>query len=434
MMWNLDHEAVEGLPSGLCACRIGDTQMHIAALSPRSVWLRTQDAQLPGGALTLCLYRPESGETEFHTPVNVQAGPAQRSGNAVLTRLSFDDPACSAAIRRTLNSYARYLEIKSCDGASAYAAYAVGYPQEQDDVFLPDLTAQRKAWFSGLSPLPELPPETELAVELNCPELWSLYLRYPLSEFMAAYAASRNLPEAWLPERLPDRLYIGNPYCRHLFPEEALLQSIREKARAEGLALTLVTAELRSHSASLADRQIAHAAEWNAELVVNDWGMLQRTTERLQPGQMVLGTMLNRRRKDPRAAYKAGLAGREGLLSRNSLNDDGWAALLNSMGVRRFEFESCALPVAVPEGSHSLHLPFYQTNTSLWCPTRALCLHGDRGRQADAAHCPRYCENNIILYPAHLKMLGRWNSLLALDSSLAALREPARFDRWVLNF
>ena len=72
------------------------------------------------------------------------------------------------------------------------------------------------------------------------------------------------------------------------------------------------------------------------------------------------------------------------------------------------------------------------------CPrhqsTRALCLHGDRGRQADAAHCPRYCENNVILYPAHLKMLGRWNSLLALDSSLAALCEPARFDRWVLNF
>ena len=110
MMWDLDHEAVEGLPSGLCACRIGDTQMHIAALSPRSVWLRTQDEQLPVGALTLCLYRPETGKTEFHTPANVQTGPAQRSEDAVLTRFSFDDPACSAAIRRTLNSYARYLE------------------------------------------------------------------------------------------------------------------------------------------------------------------------------------------------------------------------------------------------------------------------------------------------------------------------------------
>ena len=154
MMWDLDHEAVEGLPSGLCACRIDDTQMHIAALSPRSVWLRTQDEQLPVGALTLCLHRPESGETEFHTPANVQTGPAQRSEDAVLTRFSFDDPACSAAIRRTLNSYARYLEIKSCDGASAYAAYAVGYPQERDEMFLPDLTAQRRTWFSSLSPLP----------------------------------------------------------------------------------------------------------------------------------------------------------------------------------------------------------------------------------------------------------------------------------------
>lgn len=434
MSFLLERDAVTDLPSGLCACRLNDENAHIFALSPRSVYLRSLNACPADSVLTLALYRPERGDYEFHTPNDLHIESVQRHNGAVLTRFSFEDPDCAAAIRRMLDAYARYLEIKSTEGAGAYAAYAMGYPADADDIFLPDLQSQRGHWASMLSPLPEMPPQTELAVELNCPELWKLYLNHPLESFMRAYARCRALAPHRLPPRLPKRLYIGNACCRHLFPEEGMLNALIEKAQAEGLALSFVSAELRVHSTDLADRQIVLAQDQHAELVVNDWGMLMRASKRLQAGQIVLGTQLNRRRKDPRLPYKAGFDTQGALLTRNNLNDPGWIALLREMGVKRFEFESCGYAPEPPSGHHSLHLPFCQTNTSLWCPVRALCLHGNRGRQSDAPNCPRYCEQNVLLYPAHLKMLGRWNSLFALDDSIAALANPAAFDRWVLNF
>lgn len=433
-MLKLEHDAVKSLPSGLCACRLNGESVHIFALSPHSVYLRTEKSCPADSALSLALYRPETGNYVLYTLNNVQIGPAQRHEGAVLTRFSFQDHACASAIRKTLNSYARYLEIKSSEGAAAYAAYAVGYPEEEDERFHTDIHLQRAAWFAHLAPLPELPDHTELAVELNCPELWNLYLQSSPRGFMQAYAACRNLPEGYLPNRKPNRLYIGNPYCRHLFPSEENFRLIAEKAKAEALELSIVSAELRSYSVEFADLQIALAKEWNAELVVNDWGMLQRASKALEPGQIVLGAVLNRRRKDPRMAYKAGLAGREELLARNNLNDPLWIAFLHKLGVERFEFESCALPLQTPPGQHSLHFPFYQTNMSLWCPIRALCLHGDRGAQMDASSCSHYCERNYLIYPQHLKLLGRWKALLALDEDLCVLNDSSQFDRWVLNF
>lgn len=430
----LEPNAVSELPSGLCACRVAGEQMHVYAVSPRSIWLRSTAEVLPEGEMQLFLYRPERGNYEVLIPENIQIGPTQQLNGAALTRFSFQDAKCTAAILRMLDAYARYVEIRSSYGADAYGEHICGYPLEADECFCTDLGAQWKAWADLLAPLPEPQEGVCIAVELNCPELWRLYLAHPIEDFMPAYAVCRKLDPAWLPDRPPERIYIGNACCRHLFPDADMLQAIRQKAQDEGLKLSLVTAELRSHSAELADRQIAFALQNGCELIVNDWGMLHRAARRLPTGKIVLGTILNRRRKDPRMAYKVGIEQHGELLGRNSLNDPDWIEYLKQAGIERFEFESCGLPMEVPAGRHSLHLPFYQTNTSLWCPTRALCLHGDRGRQADTAQCAHFCERNVLLYPAHLNMLGRWNSILALDASLAALKEAEHFDRWVFNF
>lgn len=433
-MPHLEYDAVEDLPSGLCACRLNGECVHIFALSPHSLWLRTTEICPPDSTLTLALYRPGKGDYEQYSLKELQLGSVQRLDGAVLTQFSFQDPACTAAIRRALNSYARYLEIKSGDGAAAYAACVTDYPAEADDCFHPDLHSQRRAWFCAPACLPDPPENMELAVELNCPELWNLYLQHPLEEFMNAYRACRCLPEAYLANRVPDRLYVGNAYCRHLFPDEAAMHAITKKAKGEGVALSIISAELRVHSARLADFQIALADQLNAELIANDWGMLERASKVLKPGQIVLGTLMNRRRKDPRIEYKAGYSGHEALLSGNNLNDPVWIDFLRSMGVERFEFESCGQQLQIPPGRHSLHLPFYHTNISLWCPLRALCLHGDRGAQADAPSCPHYCEHNALLYPAHLNLLGRWNALLALDAHICIPADHEHIDRWVLNF
>lgn len=423
-------EYVEGIPSGLIACRVGNTNAHILGISPRGVVLRSA-APLPRVPITFYFYQSETGSYLSHTLNSYETGEARRENGAVLSRFSFEDAACATLIRRALNTLARYVETRSTEGASAYGRETTGYPLEMDEIFPESIEEARRAWFSRL---PSLNPGEgcSLAVALNCRELWELYLNKPVAEFMDAYARIRQIPRDVLPRRTPERLYIGNAYCRLVFPEQDVLAALLSKAQYERLAVTLVTAELRAGDEGYADDLLSLAAERGLELEINDWGMLNRAQPFREKLTLLLGTRLNRRRKDPRMQWKAGYAGHEDLLSRNALNDASYRDFLMELGISRFEYESCGLPTIPPDAPCSLHLPFYQTNTSLWCPLRAVCMSSDRGRQTPADNCPHWCQENALLYPLHLGMLGRWNSLLALDRELTHVRSG--FDRWVLNF
>ena len=77
------------------------------------------------------------------------------------------------------------------------------------------------------------------------------------------------------------------------------------------------------------------------------------------------------------------------------------------------------------------HLPFYRLAASVHCPLRALVERHDRGCQSDDDGCPRHCQSEAVNYPAHTKIIGRGNSLLALDERKTI--DAAGFDRIVLN-
>lgn len=59
--------------------------------------------------------------------------------------------------------------------------------------------------------------------------------------------------------------------------------------------------------------------------------------------------------------------------------------------------------------------PFYQTNTAGHCTLYAVCHNGSRGRQTAEDDCPQYCRKRVFLYPDHLHMIGRYNSLVRRD-------------------
>jgi len=426
----MQREYAEGIPSGLISCRMGNRDVHIIGISPRGVLLRSCNPLPQDIPLTFYFYQPETGNYLPHTLNHYEPGEARREDGAVLTRVFFDDAACAAHIRNALNSYARYVQTRSEAGASAYGQETTGYPLKMDDAFPASLEKARSAWFAQLPPL--VPDKNvSLAISLNCRELCQLYLSTPIDAFVDAYAVLRHIPRSILPQRQPDRLYIGNEYCRLASPCEAELHRLIRKAQDEKLSVTLVTAELRAGEETLADQLLSLAAEHGFEVEINDWGMLNRAQSLPNKPVLLLGTQLNRRRKDPRIQWKSGIADRAYLLGENALNSSLYRKFLSELGVVRCEYESCGLPLCPPDMHCSLHLPFYQTNTALWCPLRALCTGGDRGRQTPANNCPGWCENNALLYPEHLYMLGRWNSLLALD--VQPHISPG-FDRWVLNF
>ena len=92
--------------------------------------------------------------------------------------------------------------------------------------------------------------------------------------------------------------------------------------------------------------------------------------------------------------------------------------LKKEYGIVRYEWESFGYDMALPPGKNSLHLPFYQTNTSQYCTLYAKCMTGERGKQKLAEECPKFCKDYAFLYPDHLMMIGRYNSLFALDSRI----------------
>ncbi|NRT75362.1 hypothetical protein BJV40_005378 [Clostridium beijerinckii] len=108
--------------------------------------------------------------------------------------------------------------------------------------------------------------------------------------------------------------------------------------------------------------------------------------------------------------------------------------------IERYEYENCGYKISVADGHHSMHIPFYQTNTSQYCPLHAMCTTMDRGNQKLVTDCPKYCSDYVFSYPKHLKMVGRYNSLFTFDDTL--LKNPKELeyyinrgiDRIVLNF
>ena len=273
---------------------------------------------------------------------------------------------------------------------------------------------------------------SELTIELDRPELYTSYLNMNFSDWLSQYWASNHL--SWHPlSRLQlTRLYIGNQFCHLLFPEEDLLFTLMNKTWADGLAVTLSFSYLREFILKPIQQLLETLNFWcqkhqtTVEIVVNDWAMADLLTDfpQLHP---ILGVLINKRRKDPRLSYKKGELS---ALSENSINADFYRNFLaETCRITRYEEESCGYLPELPEGKHSLHLPFYQTNTSQYCPLYARCKRGSRGAQTLPKDCPHWCREYAFLYPAHLHMLGRYNSLFALDTGI--LRSPELLGGWL---
>lgn len=238
-----------------------------------------------------------------------------------------------------------------------------------------------------------------------------------------------------LEHRVPDRLYIGNQFCHLLFPERKLLFKIIEKAAAEQVEITLVFSYIREYMLDYITELLDEINRWceekrqSVEIVVNDWGMaslVKKSRRNLIPS---LGILLNKRRKDPRIPFKKG---EQKWFERNSLNAGFYRNFLErEYGIQRFEWESCGYKQQIPPGKNSLHIPFYQTNTSQYCPLGAVCETGERGRQKLAKKCPGYCTEYALLYPEHLHMIGRYNSLFGIDMRI--LKEEEILKNYIQN-
>ena len=304
------------------------------------------------------------------------------------------------AVQKLYVAYDHYIQKKLAGDDAALSEDYTGYPAKLDDVITTDFGEQRAAWFDDI--------DTEAA-----------------AVFYENYWKEHGLSRHPLAQYLPGRLYIGNQFCPHLLPDWEKLKELFDKAKREHLKITLVFSYLREERIVDTGKLLDQIAAWcdraqtRIEIVAGDWGMLSLICERGTWFEPVFGVLLNKRRKDPRVRYKIGVSGVNEPPADNALNSSFYREYLKkTYGITRFEHESCGYCIQLPEGKNSIHFPFYQTNTSQYCPLYARCREGSRGRQRETEVCPRYCGDYVFSYPDHLHMVGRYNSLFSYDTQI----------------
>lgn len=455
------------IPFGLLAGFVGKKEVRITELSEEGFAFRTAK-KIPGPEkIRLCFYdlkKTDYEEMTIQTPEIEEGDPEPFFQNYIVWMEQVGErEQYQELVRKLLGQYSHYIQLKLTEDDSGVAEALTGYPAELDKIHAETWERQKQMWFaealeawqSGAGYMAEVNVHTktrctvsgmefpEFAITLDRPELYEQYSYRSLEDFMKCYWKEQYLESYPLAKIRPGRLYIGNQFCPHLFPADEMLFTLLQKAKRESLQVTVVFTCQKESMLESTKQLLQKLDQWcgghdrELEVIVNDWGLaglVGRMTSHLIP---ILGILLNKYKKDPRIGFKQG---DQMLLKENPLGLENYRKYLqDEFAIHRYEWECCGHEQEYPQGHNSLYFPFYQTNTSQYCPLYACCTTGERGRQKEPVNCPRYCQNKVLLYPDHLKMVGRYNSLFALDDTLLRMPEQAEqlmksgIDRLVVN-
>lgn len=350
-------------------------------------------------------------------------------------------------VRQLLADYWKYISLKMTGEDGEVAAAYTDYPVHLDEDYAESLEEQKEEWFQEAAEKAKgqkLCENVELALELDTPQLYEAWLREPMETFAEKYWKKWGLQEHPIAKKPVERVYIGNTFCPHLFPENDILHAMLEKAKIEGISVTLTFSWIKESQID-SIRELLKFLEQRKEympneIAVNDWGTAHLIRKWKQETQncvkLNLGILLNRYKKDNRSRY---LKEETNCFQETNLNSEFYQQYLKENQIERYELEACGHEIVIPKGKHSLHLPFFQTNTAQFCTLYAKCACGDRGRQKSVEQCPGYCRGLVFLYPRHLEMFGKYNTLFGYDRTsleeMEYLNQSVRqgIDRIVVN-
>lgn len=449
--WEWTDSAVEMIPFGLLAGFYGGKEIRITKLAEEGFCFRTV-SEIPRlqEKLRLCFYDLNQNRYQ-EIPVTPDAWRQMETRTEFFTSyaVAVQQEDYRRAVRTLLGQYDRYIRLKLEEDDSGMAEQLTGYPAKADEVFAESFQEQLTEWFgsktNGMQDgcgkdeydgrkeqietrTEKKPAEPEFALELDHPRVYTQFLNQRLDDFLTAYQARYPAFQNWMRGRKTDRIYIGNAFCHLLFPEKELLFALLEKANRESLQVTLTFSYVREYQIQETEELLQKLQQWcekqktKLEVEINDWAMADMLKGALPDLVPCFGRMLNKRKKDPRMTYKKG--SRE-CLRENSLNAEFYQEYLSQeFGIQRLEWESCGYeqkfpdPAAKMKVENHLHLPFYQTNTSQYCTLYAGSAYGDRSVQHLLTSCDKRCEWQAYLYPQHLEMVGRYNSLFGRDHEI----------------
>lgn len=437
------------LPFGLLAATVDGKEMRVEELAENGIILRSSEQIKKIQELQLHFFSLK--EQKYHT-IQIQEPEKKKEKKEQFyysTRIAIEDPRYEEERKRLLAEYSRYIRLKLEESDQRAAEELAGYPQNLDQIDSKDFEEQKRKWMEKVGQkisqgeTDKIYPKAERAIVLQDPMQYQAYLRGEIQKIKDLFLNIEQNCHPLLQEGF-ERIYVGNQWCPNLFPSTEILAQILERAKQEQKEITVAFPYMMQQQLKVREEQIRFLADWcrqkkkRLEVIVNDWGMASLAAQQKEL-IVCMGILLNKQRKDPRYRYKLGYEENQEQLEANNLQVDGYQRFLQErFHIKRYEWEHLGRRISLPEsGRHSLHLPFYQTNTSQLCPLYAAIVNQDRGRQEPKEECGRLCGKYAFLYPDDLKMVGRYNSLFAFEEQslfLTGKEEFEKIDRIVVNW
>jgi hypothetical protein len=198
----------------------------------------------------------------------------------------------------------------------------------------------------------------------------------------------------------------GNEFCEHLTPSAQSLDEAINAAREHELEFTLLTPFVGNDGINglrpLFERL---AVEREAEVVFNDWGVLNLLRREFQTLKPIQGRLLNKSLRDPRVttmyASSPSPPGTLATLRQSNLECDSYAPLLRRFGVETVELDN--LPQGIDLGfvQHGLqahvYLPFGFISASRVCMAAGL-HHAKAEKFTPSAPCRHECQTHLLEY------------------------------------
>lgn len=216
------------------------------------------------------------------------------------------------------------------------------------------------------------------------------------------------------------------------------MYELLEKALKDKLCPILVFAPVEENDLMNIEKKLECLSNWcmekkiQLELEINDWGMAGMIRKKY-PNLffLTLGRLLSKQRRDTRMRYlnPTKKMNTEETIP-NSLKKDDFGQgpiqtlfyqkyLREHFSITRVAFQGCGYDQQLPESGSGMgitfHFPFFQMNTSGWCPLLARLYRGDRARQKAISFCNCECMHYAFEYPDFLQMIGRYNSIFGYD-------------------
>ncbi len=333
--------------------------------------------------------------------------------------------------------YLDYIRLYMEEEPSCLSEQLTGYPASQDENYPQSYRRLKKELAEQFSV--SIGRTVQQGIVVENPWQCAAFLTKSFPEYLSFYFQEAGFTE--IPSGIKEvkYVYLGNQLCDHLLPGIIELVRILKKCKEEEKIPVLQLPPIREGKRGETEDFLEETAEYLSkteemlEVVVNDWGMLSFLSEKKE-FSITMGILLLKQKKDPRLCWKNGFSG--DMTSHRSGWKNGYFLdyTKKEYRVSRYSTEISRFQEAMPDENITMYAPWYQMNTSPLCPLYAAIRQGDRGKQEEIQKCDYLCREWNFLYPKHLQMCGRYNTIWGYQTELVLEDEKKGADRVVWNF